>query len=111
MMDKPHMTEPLSATLPFALLLTLANSFLDSYTYLARGHVFATAQTRIIDNSASSRRAAGVYASLIVTFAVGALVGAFSSRLLDVHAIWLPAALLVLTLAMLVIDEYRRRRG
>jgi hypothetical protein len=36
MMDKPHMTEPLSATLPFALLLTLANSFLDSYIGLFR---------------------------------------------------------------------------
>jgi uncharacterized membrane protein YoaK (UPF0700 family) len=222
------MTEPLSATLPFALLLTLANSFLDSYTYLVRGHVFATAQTGnvvffalnmsdrqlgqalahvwpilafiagvglaahlksgrvdrhlthplrwaialqalvlavigfvpasvasnvvtipisfvaalqiglfraigdlayvpiastgnlmrfvesgyagIIDKSVSSRRAAAVYASLIATFAVGALVGAFSSRLLDVHAIWLPAAVLVLTLAMLMIDEHRRRR-
>ena len=65
----------------------------------------------IVDNRVSSRRAVAVYASLIATFAVGALVGAFPSRLLDVHAIWLPAAVLLLTLAMLVIDEHRRRRG
>jgi uncharacterized membrane protein YoaK (UPF0700 family) len=34
-----------STTLRFALLLTLANGFLDSYTYLARGGVFANVQT------------------------------------------------------------------
>lgn len=32
-------------TLWFALLLTLANGFLDAHTYLARGHVFANVQT------------------------------------------------------------------
>ena len=34
-----------STTLRFALLITLACGFLDAYTYLARGHVFANAQT------------------------------------------------------------------
>lgn len=34
-----------STTLRFALLITLACGFLDSYTYLARGQVFANAQT------------------------------------------------------------------
>ena len=34
-----------STTLRFALLITIACGFLDSYTYLARGHVFANAQT------------------------------------------------------------------
>jgi uncharacterized membrane protein YoaK (UPF0700 family) len=32
-------------TLWFALLLTLANGFLDAHTYLARGRVFANVQT------------------------------------------------------------------
>src|ERR1700755_2886622 len=32
-------------TLWFALLLTLANGFLDAHTYIARGHVFANVQT------------------------------------------------------------------
>jgi len=32
-------------TLWFALLLTLANGFLDAHTYLARGGVFANVQT------------------------------------------------------------------
>ena len=34
-----------STTLRFALLLTVANGFLDAYTYLARGGVFANVQT------------------------------------------------------------------
>jgi uncharacterized membrane protein YoaK (UPF0700 family) len=34
-----------STTLRFALLITLACGFLDAYTYLARGQVFANAQT------------------------------------------------------------------
>jgi uncharacterized membrane protein YoaK (UPF0700 family) len=34
-----------STTLRFALLITSACGFLDAYTYLARGHVFANAQT------------------------------------------------------------------
>lgn len=34
-----------STTLRFALLLTVANSFLDAHTYIARGHVFANVQT------------------------------------------------------------------
>jgi len=33
------------STLWFALLLTLANGFLDAHTYLARGGVFANVQT------------------------------------------------------------------
>jgi len=34
-----------STTLRFALLLTVANGFLDSYTFIARGGVFANVQT------------------------------------------------------------------
>ncbi len=34
-----------SRTLWFAVLLTLANGFLDAHTYIARGHVFANVQT------------------------------------------------------------------
>jgi uncharacterized membrane protein YoaK (UPF0700 family) len=225
-MDATRTTDPLATSLPFALLLTLANSFLDSYTYLARGQVFATAQTGnvvffalklsdqqfaaalahvwpiiafvagvgfaahlksgrmhrhlrhplrwaiglqalvlgviglvpasvahsavtipisfvaalqiglfrsigdlayvpiattgnlmrlvesgysgFIDNRADPRRATGVYSSLIATFVIGALVGAVFTRLSGTHAIWIPAAVLVITLMMLLIDDHRR---
>ena len=36
---------PTAITLRFAVLLTLANGFLDAHTYLARGGVFANVQT------------------------------------------------------------------
>ncbi|RDH79127.1 DUF1275 domain-containing protein [Mycolicibacterium moriokaense] len=42
--DQPVDTER-SRTLWFAVLLTLANGFLDAHTYIARGHVFANVQT------------------------------------------------------------------
>lgn len=35
----------ISETLQIALLMTFAGGYLDAYTYLMRGHVFATAQT------------------------------------------------------------------
>ena len=43
--DERHIMAATSTTLRFALLLTVANAFLDSYTYLSRGGVFANVQT------------------------------------------------------------------
>ena len=53
----------------------------------------------------ASRQAFGVYAALIVAFALGALIGAFASRAWGVHAIWLPAGFLAFTLCLFIIDE------
>ena len=38
-------TKQISESLPLALLLTLSGGFMDAYSYLCRGHVFANAQT------------------------------------------------------------------
>ena len=35
----------MSASLPVGILLALAGGFMDAYSYMARGHVFANAQT------------------------------------------------------------------
>ena len=51
-----------------------------------------------VEKKAESRRACGVYGALILAFAVGALVGAFASRAWGVHAIWLAAGFLAVTL-------------
>jgi uncharacterized membrane protein YoaK (UPF0700 family) len=40
-------------------------------------------------------------------FAIGALIGAFATRAMGVRAIWLPAALLAVTLLFFVVDERR----
>ena len=58
-----------------------------------------------VEKRASSRKAFGVYGVLIVAFAVGALIGAIASRAWGVHAIWLPAGFLAITLGLFIIDE------
>jgi uncharacterized membrane protein YoaK (UPF0700 family) len=62
-----------------------------------------------VDNHAESRRAFGVYGALILAFASGALIGAIASRAWGVHAIWLPAGFLAVTLCLFIIDERRPR--
>jgi uncharacterized membrane protein YoaK (UPF0700 family) len=42
---------------------------------------------------------------LTVIFVVGAVIGAFATRVWGVHAMWLPAGFLALTLVLFVIDE------
>jgi uncharacterized membrane protein YoaK (UPF0700 family) len=59
----------------------------------------------IVDRNAASRRAFGVYGALILAFASGALIGAIASRAWGVHAIWLPAGFVAVTLCLFIIDE------
>jgi uncharacterized membrane protein YoaK (UPF0700 family) len=58
-----------------------------------------------VDRSAASRRACGIYGTLIVGFAGGALIGAFASRAWSAHAVWLAAGLLAVTLVLFIADE------
>jgi uncharacterized membrane protein YoaK (UPF0700 family) len=58
-----------------------------------------------VEKSAESRRAFGVYGTLILAFAVGALAGAAASLAWGVHAIWLPAGFLAVTLCLFIVDE------
>jgi uncharacterized membrane protein YoaK (UPF0700 family) len=59
----------------------------------------------LVEKRPQSRRAFGVYGSLILAFAAGALAGAVASRAFGVHAIWLPAGFLAVTLCLFIIDE------
>jgi uncharacterized membrane protein YoaK (UPF0700 family) len=63
--------------------------------------------TGVVDHDATSRRAFGIYAALTLFFTGGALIGAFATRVWSVHAIWLPAAVLFVTLVLFVIDEHK----
>jgi uncharacterized membrane protein YoaK (UPF0700 family) len=58
-----------------------------------------------VERQAASRRACGVYGSLILAFAGGALIGAFASRAWGAHAIWLAASILAITLVLFIVDE------
>jgi uncharacterized membrane protein YoaK (UPF0700 family) len=62
-----------------------------------------------VGKNAGSRKAFGVYGALILAFASGALIGAIASRAWGVHAIWLPAAFLAVTLCLFIIDERHLR--
>jgi uncharacterized membrane protein YoaK (UPF0700 family) len=58
-----------------------------------------------VDRRSASRRACGIYGTVILAFVGGALVGAFASRAWGAHAIWLAAAILAITLVLFVVDE------
>jgi uncharacterized membrane protein YoaK (UPF0700 family) len=57
------------------------------------------------DKDDDARPAFRVYGTLICTFAGGAVIGAFASQAWGVRAVWLPAALLAVTLALFIVDE------
>jgi uncharacterized membrane protein YoaK (UPF0700 family) len=63
----------------------------------------------LVEGKTASRGAFAVYGALTLAFAAGALVGAVASRILSVHAIWLPAGFLAITLGLFIIDERHLR--
>ena len=64
-----------------------------------------------VENDRESRRAVGIYAALIAAFAGGAIGGAFATRFWGLHAIWVPAGLLAVTLVLFVLDDREQQRG
>ena len=62
-----------------------------------------------VEKHAESRQACGVYGALIAAFAIGALAGSVASLAWGVHAIWLPAGFLAITLCLFIVDERHLR--
>jgi len=58
-----------------------------------------------VEKHSAARKAVGVYGALILAFAGGALVGAVATNRWGVHAIWLPAGFLAVTLCLLIVEE------
>ena len=58
----------------------------------------------------SERRLAGLYVTLVVGFAAGAVVGALITSQLDTRAAWIPAALIALALGQFFLDDLHYRR-
>ena len=58
----------------------------------------------IVEKNAQSRKAFAVYSRIVPTFAVGALIGALLTHLISVRAIWMPAALVAVTVVLLIMD-------
>jgi uncharacterized membrane protein YoaK (UPF0700 family) len=61
--------------------------------------------TGFVDHDARARRAFRIYAALTLFFTCGALLGAFATHVWTVHAIWLPAGILFVTLILFIVDE------
>ena len=58
-----------------------------------------------VERRSEARRAVVVYGTLILAFGGGALIGAIASDAWGVHAIWLPAGFLAVTLCLFIADE------
>lgn len=58
----------------------------------------------IVEKDMAARKASRVYAALIGAFACGAVGGAFATRAWGLHAIWVPAGCLAVTLLLFLID-------
>jgi uncharacterized membrane protein YoaK (UPF0700 family) len=57
-----------------------------------------------VEKRSESRRAVLVYGTLILAFGCGALIGAIASDAWGVHAIWLPAGFLAVTLCLFIVE-------
>ncbi len=64
-----------------------------------------SAYETMVDKRADARRPVVVYGTLIIAFAGGALAGAYATGAWGVHAIWLPAGFLAITLCLFLIEE------
>jgi uncharacterized membrane protein YoaK (UPF0700 family) len=64
-----------------------------------------SAYDSLVDKHAEARRALIVYGTLIMAFASGAFGGAYATGAWSVHAIWLPAAFLAITLSLFLVDQ------
>ncbi|QUR69757.1 YoaK family protein [Mycobacterium spongiae] len=63
---------------------------------------------RFVNKTEASRGVFTTYAVLILCFATGVLIGALATRAWCVHAIWLSAGFLAITLALIIFDERRK---
>jgi uncharacterized membrane protein YoaK (UPF0700 family) len=93
-----------------AMQFTLFRSIGD-LTYIAVAttgnlmRVMEAGYSVVVDKNDEARLAFGVYGALTATFASGAVLGAFASLYWGIHAVWVPAAFLAVTLVLFIIDE------
>jgi uncharacterized membrane protein YoaK (UPF0700 family) len=64
-----------------------------------------SAYDSVVEKNSEARRPLVVYGTLIVAFATGALTGALSTDAWSVHAIWVAASFLAVTLCLFIVGE------
>lgn len=59
----------------------------------------------LVEKKPGALRSSGIYGTVVVAFASGAVLGAFASDAWGGHAVWVAAGILAATLILFVIDE------
>jgi uncharacterized membrane protein YoaK (UPF0700 family) len=59
----------------------------------------------IVAKKPGALRSSGIYGTVIVAFAAGAVIGALASDAWGAHAVWMAAGILAATLVLFVVDE------
>lgn len=59
----------------------------------------------LVEKKPGALRSSGIYGTVVIAFASGAVVGAFASDAWGAHAVWVAAGILAATLVLFVIDE------
>ncbi|MGY3553149.1 YoaK family protein [Williamsia sp. R60] len=106
----PHMYVTVPISFMAAMQIELFRSIGDlNYMVVATTgnlmHTVESAYGVLTTGSETSKRALAVYSKVIGSFFLGAAVGAFATEWLGVHAAWLPAGFLAVTLAFFILDE------
>ncbi len=80
-------------------------AYLPVATTGSLARVVESAYDSVVEKSPAARRALVVYGTLTAAFAAGALVGAIATNAWGVHAIWLPAGFLAITLCLFIVEQ------
>lgn len=59
----------------------------------------------IVEKKPGALRSSGIYGTVVIAFASGAVGGAFASDAWGAHAVWVAAGILAATLVLFVVDE------
>ena len=106
--DHAYVTVPISflAAVHFGLFRNVGDlAYLPVATTGNLMRFMESAYDGFVENRSEARRAVLVYGSPILAFAGGALTGAIATDAWGVHAIWLPAGFLAVTLCLFIIEE------
>jgi uncharacterized membrane protein YoaK (UPF0700 family) len=102
----------MSESFLIGMLLAIAGGFLDAYTYILRGHVFANAQTGnivllAIKLSESNYKEAGLYLIPVIAFVVGILIAEFIRRnMAEIHWIHWRQAVVALEFCIVLLVAF-----
>ena len=103
-----YVTVPISFMAAMQIELFRSIGDLNYMVVATTGNLMRTVESAygvLTTGSETSKRALAIYSKVIGSFFLGAAVGAFATEWMGVHAAWLPAGFLAVTLAFFILDE------